>query len=114
MGTKGIPSAVPPAIRPKAHFSGADTPLMYNGITRPALLLVSGWQLLGESPMQHPSGFHRPAFANVARIAQGDPIIAFAYRRYSNKSHLKMQALFHIFRFLTKLSSNGIMNGKGV
>ena len=56
IGTKGIPSAVPPAIRQIwRSFRSADTLAVCNGTTRQTLLTnVFRQQLVGESPVSYP------------------------------------------------------------
>jgi hypothetical protein len=44
-----------------AQLIGANTPAIFNGITRLALLSISGKQLVGEGLLLHVSGFHHPA-----------------------------------------------------
>jgi hypothetical protein len=42
LGTKGIPSAVPPTIRQNGALKSAITLATCNGVTRPSLLKISG------------------------------------------------------------------------
>ena len=56
IGTKGIPSAVPPAIRQnRRSFKSAFTLAVHNGTTRQTLLAKTfRQQLVGESPAPYP------------------------------------------------------------
>ena len=96
-GTKGIPSAVPPAIRQKAHFSGADTPKTCNESHTAVPTAISDGSSRGKAQIPHPCGSHHSAFAEEMFSVRGDPIIAFAYRENSNTHRGKMQVCFRIF-----------------
>ena len=82
IGTKGNPSAVPPAIRRKngAAFKSADTLAVFNGTTRRTLLRFiddSGGSSWEKAPYCTPSGSHHSALAVKVHSIKGSPISAF-------------------------------------
>ena len=80
IGTKGNPSAVPPAIRRKsgAAFKSADTLAVFNGTTRRTLLHYgSGGSSWEKAPYCTPSGSHHSALAVKVHSIKGSPISAF-------------------------------------
>ena len=79
-GTKGKPSAVPPAFAAcaAAHFSGADTPQTDNGVTRPALLLFQA-AAPGRKPVCCTYGASTVPRSLKCKPTKGSPIAAFGY-----------------------------------
>ena len=95
IGTKGIPSAVPPAIRRK-------TGAALKALTRSQLLTelpgepyyLFRPQLMGESPALHISGSHHPALSENANQHKAAQSQLLTYPGYINTFAPIMQALF--------------------
>ena len=113
LGTKGIPSAVPPTIRHFGALKSAITLATFNGVTRPHLLVkilslrtsahtgaaipivkavFSIFQAAapGRRPVYRtPGGFHRPTLALEAHPIPDSPFIAFCISTASYHQWIK-------------------------
>ena len=84
IGTKGIPSAVPPAIRRNRRSLKAQSRSQSITELPGAPYFLFRRQLLGESPALHASGFHHPALSDDANHCKAAQSQLFKYLPYTS------------------------------